>query len=152
MVGTEGYIDANVFIYWLGNHPTFGETAYTWIKKIEQAPRKRYATSVLSVYQTLVIVAGLTGKDLRDSKLVEEVVSSIIGLPGLTIRPLTTEEVSSALSLMREYDMDFEDAIHLATALRAGAKEIVSNDKDFDRGPLKRKFKKVSDNIKSTNF
>jgi predicted nucleic acid-binding protein len=147
MVATEGYIDANVFIYWLGNHPAFGKIACAWIKKIEQAPRKRYATSVLSIYQTLVIVAGLTGKDLRGTKLVEEVVSSIISLPGLTIRPLTAEELSSALGLMREYDMDFEDALHLATALRVGAKEIVSNDKDFDRGPLKRKFKKGSDNI-----
>ena len=39
---------------------------------------------------------------------------------------------------MKAYDIDYEDALHLATALRVGAKEIVSNDKDFDKTPLTR--------------
>jgi len=41
---------------------------------------------------------------------------------------------------MKEYDLDYEDALHLATALRNNVKKIISNDQDFDKTPLKRTF------------
>ncbi|MEM2972433.1 MAG: type II toxin-antitoxin system VapC family toxin [Candidatus Bathyarchaeia archaeon] len=140
MVEPEAYVDINVFIYWLGNHPVFGKTAYKWIKKIEEAPHGKYVTSTLTLYQTLVIIAGLTCRNLKDKTLVEEVVNSIVGLHGLTITPLTTNDLSEAISLTREYDLDYEDALHLAAAIRNKAKEIISNDQDFDKTPLKRRF------------
>lgn len=140
MVGVASYVDVNIFVYWLGNHPLFGETAYKWIKKIENAPRGEYATSSLTLYETLIIIAGLTGKSLRDKRLVEEVIDSMTHLKGLLIRPLKPEDLIQAVELMREYDIDYEDSIHLAAALRKGAKEIVSNDKDFDKTKLKRTF------------
>ena len=34
MVATK-YLDVNIFVYWLGKHPKFGETAYKWIKKLK---------------------------------------------------------------------------------------------------------------------
>lgn len=140
MVGVASYVDVNIFVYWLGNHPLFGETAYKWIKKIENAPRGEYATSSLTLYETLIIIAGLTGKSLRDKRLVEEVIDSMTHLKGLLIRPLKPEDLIQAVELMKEYDIDYEDSIHLAAALRKGAKEIVSNDKDFDKTKLKRTF------------
>lgn len=140
MVGVASYVDVNIFVYWLGNHPLFGETAYKWIKKIENAPRGEYATSSLTLYETLIIIAGLTGKSLRDKRLVEEVIDSMTHLKGLLIRPLKPEDLIQAVELMREYDIDYENSIHLAAALRKGAKEIVSNDKDFDKTKLKRTF------------
>lgn len=54
--------------------------------------------------------------------------------------PLTVEDVVQATNLMVEYSLNYEDALHLAIALRNGAKEILSNDKDFDETPLKREF------------
>ncbi|MEM0365263.1 MAG: type II toxin-antitoxin system VapC family toxin [Candidatus Nitrosocaldus sp.] len=140
MADPEGYVDINVFVYWLGNHPTFGRTSYEWIKKIEGASRRQYVTSALTLYETMVIIGGLTGKTLKDQGLVEEVINSIGGLAGLRIIPLTVEDVTSATKLMREYRIDYEDAIHLASALRSRAREIISNDEDFDRTPLKRRF------------
>jgi predicted nucleic acid-binding protein len=140
MVDPESYVDINIFIYWLGNHPTFGKPAYEWVKKIEEAPRGKYVTSSLTLYQTLVIIAGLTGRSLKDKPLVEEVVNSITSLPGLVITQLTTEDITKAVSLMKEYDLDYEDALHLTTALRNSVKEVISNDQDFDKTPLRRTF------------
>ncbi|MEM1995196.1 MAG: type II toxin-antitoxin system VapC family toxin [Nitrososphaerales archaeon] len=137
---SEGYIDVNVFVYWLGNHPTLGRTSYEWVRKIEGASRGKYVTSALTLYQIMVIIAGLTGKNLKDQELVEEAVNSIEGLPGLRIMPLTMEDLIEAAKLMKEYSLDYEDAIHLASALKSRAKEIISNDVDFDRTPLKRRF------------
>ncbi len=140
MVASEGYVDVNVFIYWLGNHPAFGKAAYKWIKKIEEAPQGLYVTSSLTLYETLVIMAGLTGKSLKDKKFVEEIVRSITSLPSLLITPLTLEDITYATNLMKEYDLDYEDALHLATALRNNVKEVISNDQDFNKTSLKRIF------------
>jgi predicted nucleic acid-binding protein len=41
---------------------------------------------------------------------------------------------------MKEYELDYEDAIHLAAALKSKAKEIISNDQDFDKTTIKRRF------------
>ncbi|MEM2187540.1 MAG: type II toxin-antitoxin system VapC family toxin [Thermofilaceae archaeon] len=140
MVEPKSYVDVNVFVYWLGRHPTLGKTSHEWVKRIEKAPRGSYVTSALTLYEAAVIIAGLTGRNLKDRALVEEVVRSIGSLPGLRVVPLTLEEVNRATELMGEYSLDFEDAVHLATALRCGAKEVISNDRDFDRTPLKRRF------------
>lgn len=140
MVGPEGYIDVNVFVYWLGDHPAYGKIAHKWIKKVEEAPRGKYVTSVLALYQTLVIIAGLTGRNLKDKGLVEDILNAVANLPGLIIVPLTFEDAAEAASLMKECGLDFEDALHLATALRNKVKEIISNDEDFDKTSLKRKF------------
>src|SRR3990170_1774662 len=137
MVDKPRYIDINIFVYWLGNHPKFGETAYNLIKKIENSPRGEYITSSLTLYETLVIIAGLAGKSLKDKAFVEEVVTSITHIKGLRIEPLKPEDFTKAADLMNEYKLDYEDSIHLAVATRTGVREIVSNDKDFDATPIK---------------
>ncbi len=138
MVGKPRYLDVNIFIYWLGNHPKFGEAAYKWIKKIENSPLDEYATSSLTIYETIVIIAGLTGKNLKDKTFVEEVVNSITRIKGLTIEPLEPEDFVKALDLMNDCKLDYEDSIHLAVANRIGAKEIVSHDRDFDTTSMRR--------------
>ncbi|NHV97313.1 MAG: type II toxin-antitoxin system VapC family toxin [Thaumarchaeota archaeon] len=139
-MGVESYLDVNIFVYWLGKHPTFGEVARRWIKRVEEDPKRRYANFALTVYQTLVIIAGLTGRNLKEEKLVDEIIHSITDLAGLSIIPLTQKDMVQAVGLMKEYGLDYEDALHLAAALKSGAKEIISNDQDFDRTPLKRSF------------
>ena len=140
MAARKIYVDINVFIYWLANHPKFGETAKKWIREIERAPKGSYVTSSLTLYETLVVIAGLTGRSLKDEIFVEEIIKAIMSLPGLKISPLTSEDLEEAVNLMREYELDYEDAIHLATSLRNNIKEVLSNDQDFDRTPLKRTF------------
>jgi len=149
MVVSKSYVDINIFIYWLGNHPVFGKTAYKWIKKVEEAPKGRYVTSSITLYETLVIMAGLTGRSLKDKTFVEEITKPIVSLPSLLITPLTIEDISQASNLMEEYGLDYEDALHLATAIRNKAKEILSNDEDFDKAPLRRKF--IQDNTEDNS-
>lgn len=140
MVDPECYVDANVFVYWLGGHPVFGEASYKWIKEIERSLRGKYITSTLTLYQIFIIIAGLTGKNLKDKKLVEDIMISMTNLPGLQIVSLSLDDFSEAANLMDKYGLDFEDALHLASALRYKVKAIVSNDLDFDRTPLNRIF------------
>jgi uncharacterized protein len=135
---TTRYIDVNIFVYWLGKHPKFGETAYKWIQKIENSTRKEYFTSSLTIYETVVIMAGLTGKNLKDTDFVEEITNSFTHMKGLAIEPLKAEDFTAATDLMGTYKIDYEDALHLVVATRLGAQEIITNDKDFNTTSIKR--------------
>ena len=132
------YVDVNVFVYWLCGHPSFGKKAKNWIEKIEK--EGNYVTSVLTLYETLVIVAGLTNKSLKDKEFVRTVISSITGLKGLKVESLVKEDFTKAVEIMNDFGLGFEDYLHLAVALRKNVKEIISNDSDFDKANVKRVF------------
>ncbi len=132
------YVDVNVFVYWLCGHPSFGERAKNWVKRIEK--EGNYITSVLTIYETLVIVAGLTDKSLKDKDFVKTVINSFVGLRGLKIEPLVKEDFAKALEIMSNFGLDFEDSLHLAVAMRKDIMEIISNDNDFDKTGAKRFF------------
>ena len=132
------YLDVNVFVYWLGNHPKYGQTAREWIKKIETSQRGEYVTSALTLYETLVIMGGLTDKNLKDKDFVQQVINPITSIKGLTIESLKVEDFKKGADLMNEYKLDYEDSLHLAVAIRIGARQIISNDKDFDATQIKR--------------
>jgi len=134
-VEPEGYVDVNVFVYWLGGHPAFGESALEWVRRVESASRGKYVTSSLALYEVVVVLAGLTGRSLRDGGFVGEVLGAVTGLPGLLVVPFSLEDLVEGVELMGRYGLDFEDALHLAVALRVGARKIISNDGDFDGIP-----------------
>lgn len=131
------YVDVNVFVYWLCGHPEFGEKAKNWIEKIEK--EGNFITSTLTLYETLVIVAGLTNNSLKDKKFVKTIIDSFISLKGLKIEPLVREDFAKAVEIMNDFRLDFEDSLHLAVAMRKNVEEIISNDGDFDEA-IKRVF------------
>jgi predicted nucleic acid-binding protein len=141
MAQEKRYIDVNIFVYWLTKQSEFGETAHKWIKNIEENDSGQFVTSILTLYEALVIIAGLTGKNLKDKALVSGIIKAITGIKGLVIEPLKPEDFTIAVDLMSDYNLDYEDSVHLAVAIRTGAKEIISNDKDFSSTPIKRVFK-----------
>ncbi len=110
MVDKPKYVDVNVFIYWLGGHPVYGEKSYKWVKKIEKASPREYLTSSLTIYETLIILAGLTGRNLKNIGFVEDIVEAFTRLKGLTIEPLRSGDMVQAIELMRKYGLDYEDS------------------------------------------
>lgn len=140
MAQTKRYIDVNVFVYWLGNNPALGEKARKWINEIENSPSGDYVTSSLSLYEALVSLAGLADKTLKDLDFVESIIKALNGIKGLMIEPLMPLDYATAIDHMGECGLDYEDSLHLAVAIRTGAKEIISNDKHFDATPLKRHY------------
>ena len=134
------YVYVNVFVYWLGNHPKYGQVALDWVKKMETSKRGEYVTSALTLYETLVIIGGLTGKNLKDKDFVQQVINQITIIKGLVIESLRSEDFRKAADLMNEFKLDYEYSLHLAVAIINGAQEIISNDKDFDTTKIKRTF------------
>lgn len=138
MVENPRYVDVNVFVYWLGNHPEYAQTAKKWIREIESSQRGDYVTSTLTLYETLVILGGLTGKNLKDKNFVNQILNAFTSIKPLKMEPLKIEDYRKAADLMSECGLDFEDSLHLAVAMRIKAQEIISNDKDFDTTQIRR--------------
>jgi len=127
------YVDVNVFVYWFTNPEEFGETATRIIERIERG--ERAITSALTIWLLHIILSEIT-----ENYNPSEMLRRINLLRGLRIVPLTKEIIQEAINAANEYNLDLEDAIHLVTAMRYGAREIYSNDADFDRTPLIRVF------------
>ncbi len=134
------YVDVNIFVYWLAKHPKYGEIAKEWIRKIEHGSHGEYITSALTLYEIAIILASLTGRTLKDKELIKIIVNATTSLTGLEIIPLERRDHIKALELMQKYNLDYEDSLHLAIATKKKAIKIISNDKDFDKTPLKRIF------------
>ena len=133
------YLDVNVFVYWFTDSNEFGEKATQWIKQMDDKTNE-YITSSLTIYETSIIIAGQIGKTLKDTSFVNTLNTAFSNLINLEIIPLTAQQLIEAPTLMQKYNLDFEDAIHLNSALDNNVTHIVSNDKDFDRTPLTRLF------------
>lgn len=133
------YLDVNVFVYWITDSNEFGEDATHWIKQISEKSQE-YITSSLTIYETAIVIAGQIGKTLKDTSFINQLNTAFSSLINLDIIPLTAQQLIEAPTLMQEYKLDFEDAIHLNSALDNNATQIISNDKDFDRTPLTRLF------------
>jgi len=125
------YVDVNVFVYWLGDDLIYGDQATEIISRIERG--EKAATSSLSLWLTSVVLGSLAEKYSE-----QEFIERIKALGFLRVEPLLFDDYEKAMEYMKTYNLDLEDALHLTTATRLGAKEIYSNDADFDKTPLKR--------------
>jgi len=134
------YVDVNVFVYWLSGTGELLEKAKKWVKAIESSIRGEYITSSLTIYELMIIIAGLTGESLRDRRFVTDVFEAISSLNKLGVMPFTKDIIERALDAMKKFDLDLEDAIHYATAVKYHATKIISNDEDFERTNLQRAF------------
>ena len=132
------YVDTNVFVYWLVSDPIYGERARNLIESIEAG--KNALTSALSIVQIdWAMRALLQAKTIRKYDP-NEMVKSVMGIQNLRIVELSSAACRKALTHVKKYGLDLEDAIHLEIALRRKCSEILSADTDFDRTPLPRKF------------
>ncbi|MEX2703593.1 MAG: type II toxin-antitoxin system VapC family toxin [Candidatus Baldrarchaeia archaeon] len=127
------YVDVNVFVYWLTSDPKFGGRATEIIKRIEKG--EKALTSTLTVWLTHIVL-----KNATENYSEENLLKSFKELTGLKIVDLTFKDFEKALTYSKEYNLDLEDSIHFAVAIRFGIREIYSNDEDFDKTPLKRIF------------
>ncbi len=132
------YIDVNIFVYWLTGHKRYGNIAYKILEKVEKGSKA--ITSALTLWLLHVLLS-----EICKNYNALEMFKRIKALRGLRIVPLTPEIFEKAITIMNKYDLDLEDAIHLATAIKYKAEKIASNDGDFDRTPLQRVFENIDD-------
>ena len=124
------YLDANVFIY-AAAIDSLSDTktveSQRILRKVVEG-RAKASTSLLT-WDEVVWVC-------REAMPYQEAIlkgNLILNLPGLNIAEVTIAIVNKAAELATTYSLKPRDAIHAATAIINGEKEIITDDSDFDK-------------------
>ncbi len=127
------FVDTNVFIYAIQGHPEFGEVSKIILERIDSG--EKAVTSQINLAE----VCWWLEKHKRSEEIEEEIklISSIFHLE---IIPLDMRDFIAASEFVKKYKIDFNDCISLAVMKRMNISTIYSNDRDFDRTWIKRKF------------
>ncbi|BCS92380.1 type II toxin-antitoxin system VapC family toxin [Metallosphaera javensis (ex Sakai et al. 2022)] len=115
------YFDVNVFIYYFLKDPFFGDKAYEWLKNTDER-----ITCVITPFEVTYILSKILNISRRDSSLIYTIINAF---SDLDVRYVSVPW-ENVPGVMRKYNLDFEDAIHVACALKEMA-EIVSNDQEL---------------------
>lgn len=125
-VGVYG-VDTMLFVYHFEANERFGEDAGALLAAAERG-RCRLVTSVLSLMEALVVPKrrGMTELCQRYRELFES-------FPNLSLRPVDMAVAEIGAELGAASGLRTPDAVHLATALVAGATAFVSEDRRLGR-------------------
>ena len=125
--GGSVYVDANVIIYSVERvEPYHGLLAPMW-EEARAAGRFTLASSELVALETLI-------RPLRDGNArLEMLFRSILAAAEMDLIPATLATWEDAARIRAETGLATPDALHAATALRAGCSLFITNDTDFRR-------------------
>lgn len=115
-------IDSMVFVYHFEGNKEFGQAAGRLLRAAEEG-RCRLVCSVLALLEVLVAPKRRGQEDL--CRIYREMFEAF---PHLSMLPVDTGIAETASDLRAAHTLRTPDAIHLATALQAGAAAFVSQD------------------------
>lgn len=127
------FIDTNVFLRALirDDEKTFTDVM-SFLERVKDNQLKAYTSSLVlaEVVWTLLSFYKLAKEDVLKS------IDSIVSLRGLTF--LSDQDVSTALSLYKKYNVKYVDCLIRASLDDRKTWAIVSYDKDFDKFDIER--------------
>ena len=118
------YIDANIFVQGIIRNDNNAKEIILKIANKEFIG----VTSVLS-WDEVVFMA----RKFIDNEIAKREGGKFFGLPNFEYIDAKKEIILKAQKLIEKYNIKPRDAIHSATAIHLGIREIVSEDKDFDK-------------------
>jgi len=118
------YIDSNIFIQGILREDNNSKNIVLKIANKEFTG----VTSVLSWDELTFIVQKFLGKEIA---IIEG--KKFFNLPNINFVEVKKEIIGKAQRLFEKYNIKPRDAIHAATAINLGVKEIISENSDFDK-------------------
>ncbi len=128
------YLDTNVIVYAVENHPKYGEGCKRILQDIE-SEKLRVSCSMLVLAELLNVLKKLnkilSGRG-RKKLLIEDNIETVLSLPiaWIDLDFLIIERASTYTS-----DISGIDFVHLASMETSSITEILSADKEFDKVP-----------------
>ena len=120
-------IDSVIFIYVWNRQPEFFGPAKRVLEKISSG-------QAAGIFSQIGMVGLLTGpKKLRRTSMALLYSERVKNFPNLSVLNLNDNIVDLASSLRAKYNLRTPDAIHIATAIDAGADKFVTNDKSLKK-------------------
>jgi len=145
------FIDANIFIYYVGDHPIFADTCEKLLLDVE-TNRSVGVTSIFvlnEVFHKMMMLEACDrfnismGRAVRYLKDNPQVISSLTTcrenieriehINNLRVIEVPSRLFSKAINFSWRYGMLTTDAIHVATMHEYNIKTIATNDRDFER-------------------
>lgn len=144
------FIDTNIFLYSLTDHPDFGHSTKEFLKKTERGiVQSKTSVIVLNELLHKLVIGEIAEKyklklyqvpaiikqdpTILSSLKSYELVNKIELIPNIEILSVTEEIFSLAKSYMVKYNLMTNDAIIAATCNTHGISNIATSDGDFDR-------------------
>lgn len=123
------YLDSNVFVYSVTHNPAKSEKAREAIRVLREVEDEetRGVTSLLTWDELVWVVWKLEGREAGI-----KAGTAFLKLRNLTLLALSFPVMLRAQELLERYDLKPRDAIHVATALTAGEREVISDDVELD--------------------
>jgi predicted nucleic acid-binding protein len=151
-VGSDVFIDANVFVYYAEPHPTFGPPCQQLLLRIENKEFQGFtSSSILSsvVHRVMTLEAvdvfqrsmqGIAGWLKRHPLEIQRLshhkqIVDDISLIGIQVLPVPGPQVSLAADLSQQFGLLTDDALVVSVMRHHGLQALASHDADFDRVP-----------------
>jgi len=115
------FVDTNIFIYVATNHPRFGPTSTSILRRIEEGEEAATSTLVLCEVAWVFEAMGRQG-DIKPT------LEKILSYSTLHIEPFDTDDLIVGANLMATHSLDFNDAVNVALMERLGINEAYTND------------------------
>lgn len=121
------YIETAPLIYYVETNPTYIARMDAIIDTVENQPIRAYS-SVITLAEVLL-------QPLRtgDKTLEQEYRDILVNSGGYQLVPTTIPVAESAADLRARYNLRTPDALHVASALRAGCDAFLTNDTGIKR-------------------
>lgn len=147
--GSRVFLDTNVLIYAISEHPRFGLWSDELLSRIQLKEVQGYVSLIVLNELTHKLIIGEVAQKvgLKPSQVVRylkehhevlaaldayEMISEIESNYGLVILGLTLQTMKLARNLMQAHQLLSNDALHLATMQEANIQDIATNDADFE--------------------
>ena len=125
MAGHRVYLDTNVFVYFLDQHPDYFEV-------VEPLLRAAYDGRIVAVTGDAVVAEVMVGPYRSASPIQTREIRSFFATRNLLeIRQHTAEDFDAAAQLRAGARMKSSDALHYVTAGNAQCRYLVTNDGGF---------------------
>ena len=116
------FVDTNVFIYSVTNHPRFGKTARKILTRLEGGEECVTSTIVLC---EIAWVLEAMGKQ----SYVKPTLEKILSYDGLSVLTFDSDDLLVGANNMLTYGIDFNDAVNVSVMSKVGINQVYSNDK-----------------------
>jgi|TARA_B100001971_G_C18123536_1_gene500739 predicted nucleic acid-binding protein len=126
------YLDTNIIIYAIQNHPEFGKSCGRILEEVESGKLK-VCSSMLVLVETINVLTKINKilkKDEKEELVIEDNINAILSLP-ITWFDLNFLVIKKATEY--KYNISGVDYVHIATMELNSIKKVISLDRELDR-------------------
>ncbi len=149
--GKRVFIDANIFLYEVFDHPKFGESAYRILKDVENGAIEGVTSTLVldEVLHKMILIeasdkfqisiketVSFLKKNHKEIPLLEaswKDIDRIQEIENLTVRGISPDVFKSSINVAKANMLLTHDALHIAVMKYESISDIATNDSDFER-------------------